>query len=46
MKSYIELQAEIKAIQQQIIEAKKNAHTNTLRGVKLFFANSLPLLLR
>ncbi len=36
MKSYVELKAEIGAIKKQIIETKKNARTNTLRGVKLF----------
>ena len=36
MKSYVELKAEIDAIQQQIIETKKNARTNILRRVKLF----------
>ena len=36
MKSYVELKTEIGAIQQQIIETKKNTRTNTLRRVKLF----------
>ena len=34
MKSYTELKAEIKAIQQQMFEAKKNECTHTLKEVK------------
>ena len=35
MKSYDELKAEIGAIQQQMIEAKKNERANALKEVKL-----------
>tara|TARA_B100001059_G_C17648046_1_gene482908 strand:- start:654 stop:797 length:144 start_codon:yes stop_codon:yes gene_type:complete len=34
MKSYDELKTVIEAIQQQIVEAKKNERTNVLKGVK------------
>ncbi len=34
MKSYDELKAEIEAIQQQMVEAKKNERANTLKEVK------------
>ena len=34
MKSYDELAAEIEAIQQQMVEAKKNERANALREVK------------
>ena len=35
MKSYDELKAEMEAIQQQMVEAKKNERTNVLKEVKL-----------
>ena len=34
MKSYDELKAEMKAIQQQMVEAKKNERANALKEVK------------
>ena len=34
MKSYDELKAEMKTIQQQMVEAKKNERTNALKEVK------------
>jgi DNA-binding protein H-NS len=34
MKSYNELKAEMEAIQQQMVEAKKNERANALREVK------------
>ena len=34
MKSYDKLKAEIETIQQQIVEAKKNERTDTLKKVK------------
>ena len=34
MKSYDELKAEMEAIQQQMVEAKKNERTNALKEVK------------
>ena len=34
MKSYDELKAEMEAIQQQMVEAKKNERANTLKEVK------------
>ena len=34
MKSYDELKAEIEAIRQQMVEAKKNKRTNALKEVK------------
>ena len=34
MKSYHELKAEMEAIQQQMVEAKKNKRANTLKEVK------------
>ena len=34
MKSYDELKAEMKAIQQQMVEVKKNERTNVLKEVK------------
>ncbi|MDB4854040.1 H-NS histone family protein [Planktomarina temperata] len=34
MKSYAELKAEMEAIQQQMVEAKKNERANTLKEVK------------
>ena len=34
MKSYDELEAEMEAIQQQIVEAKKNERTNALKKIK------------
>ena len=37
MNSYSELKAEMKAIQQQTVEAKKNARANTLIEVKPHF---------
>jgi hypothetical protein len=37
MKSYDELKAEMEAIQQQMVEAKKNERANALREVKLLF---------
>ena len=36
MKSYDELKAEMEAIQQQKVEAKKNERANGLKKVKLF----------
>ena len=35
MKSYDELKAEMEAVQQLMVEAKKNECANALRGVKL-----------
>jgi hypothetical protein len=35
MKSYDELKSEMEAIQQQMVEAKKNERTNVLKEVKL-----------
>ena len=37
MKSYNEVKAEMKAMQQQMVEAKKNEHANALKEVKLLF---------
>ena len=34
MKSYHELKAEMEAIQQEMVETKKNEHANGLRRVK------------
>ena len=34
MKSYDELKAEMETIQQQMVEAKKNEHTNAHKEVK------------
>ena len=34
MKSYDELKAKMEAIQQQMVEAKKNERANALKGVK------------
>ena len=34
MKSHDELKAEMEAIQQQMVEAKKNKRANALKGVK------------
>ena len=34
MKSYDELKADMEAIQQQMVEAKKNERTNTLKELK------------
>jgi hypothetical protein len=34
MKSYDELKTEMEAIQQQMVEAKKNERTNALKDVK------------
>jgi len=34
MKSVLELKAEMEAIQQQLVEAKKNEHANALKDVK------------
>ena len=34
MKSYDELKAEMEAIQQQMVQAKKKEHTNALKEVK------------
>ena len=34
MKSYHELKAEMEAIQQEMVETKKNEHANRLRRVK------------
>ena len=36
MKSYDELKTDMEAIQQQMVEAKKNERANTLKEVKLF----------
>ena len=36
MKSYDELKAEMEAIQQQMVEAKKNERSNALKEVKRF----------
>ena len=36
MKSYDELKAEMEAIQQQMVEAKKNERANALKQVKRF----------
>ena len=36
MKSYDELKAEMEAIQQQMVEAKKNERANALKEVKHF----------
>ena len=35
MKSYDELKAEMEAIHQQMVEAKKNERTNALKEVKI-----------
>ena len=37
MKSYDELKAEMEAIQQQMVEAKKNERANALKEVKRLF---------
>ena len=37
MKSYDELKAEMEAIQQQIVEAKKNERANPLKEVKRLY---------
>ncbi len=37
MKSYYELKAEMEAIQQQMVEAKKNESAHVLKEVKRFF---------
>ena len=37
MKSYDELKAEMEAIQQQMVEAKKNERANALKEVKHFY---------
>ena len=34
MKSYDELKAEMEAVQQQMVEAKKNERANALKGIK------------
>ena len=39
MKSYDELKAEMEAIQQQMVEAKKNERANALKEVKLKRSN-------
>ena len=38
MKSYDELKAQIEAIQQQLVEAKKNERANALKEVKLILS--------
>ena len=35
MKSYLELKAKMEAIQQQMVEAKKNERSNALKEVKI-----------
>ena len=40
MKSYNYLKAEIEAVQQQMVEAKKNERTNVMKEVKCVFKES------
>ena len=46
MKFYDELKAEMEAVQQQIVEAKKNERANASERGKASLAKSLALLLR